>query len=69
MGLRGNAGAPYANALSYTRCGGKRRYSRSDAMRMLRELARTDNAHMEQQGMNAYKCDECRRWHVGHRRM
>lgn len=66
MGLRGNHGAPHANATSYTRCGGKRRYSRSDAMRMLRELARTRDP--EAASMNAYRCDECRRWHVGHRR-
>ncbi len=46
---------------------GKIPYARSDAKRAVERL-RAAGDDDRPQTLNAYRCDQCRRWHVGHSR-
>lgn len=53
---------------SFRGCGakGKLAYSKADAQRALRQLQTTaDDPHAD--ALNIYRCQDCGRWHVGHR--
>ena len=62
-------GTAHAEGRPVMTCGptGKQSFSRSDALRKLHELQRTQDeaAHL----LNVYRCPHCGRHHVGHRRV
>jgi hypothetical protein len=54
-------------ARAFLSCGskGKIPYSRSDALRAVKRL-RAIGSDDPAAPLNAYRCTDCRRWHVGH---
>lgn len=55
----------YARTQPYLRCGGKQKHSRSDALRTIRDM-QVDGRGSDR--LNAYRCENCGRWHVGNKR-